>query len=163
MANKIRIVGSVGSGKTTLARKLAVQKGIEMHSLDEVVWSRSEGVDIRNSEGKRDAQLADIISQPTWIIEGTHLGWSMKTFEEADQIIFLHPRLSVRLYRISRRFYKQKRGTENASYKPTWRMYGRMFKWTYHYETVFKKQVRGIINNAPEKAVEIRDGRELGV
>ncbi|EPD49721.1 DNA topology modulation protein FlaR [Paenisporosarcina sp. FSL H8-0542] len=163
MANKIRIVGSVGSGKTTLARKLAVQKGIEMHSLDDVVWSRCAGGDIRNSEEKRDSQLADIISQPTWIIEGTHLGWSMKTFEEADQIIFLHPRLSVRLYRISRRFYKQKRGTENASYTPTWRMYGRMFKWTYHYETIFKKQVRGIINNAPEKAVEIRDGRELGV
>ncbi|MGB3260243.1 AAA family ATPase [Paenisporosarcina sp.] len=163
MANKIRIVGSVGSGKTTLARKLARQKGIEMHSLDDVVWSRSEDGDIRNSEEIRDAQLADILSHSTWIIEGAHLGWSVKTFEEADQIIFLHPRLSVRLYRISRRFYRQKRGIEQASYIPSWRMYGRMFKWTYQYETIYKKQVRKIVNNTPEKAVEIRDGKEVGV
>lgn len=163
MGNKIRIIGSVGSGKTTLARKLSSQKGIRMHSLDDVVWSRSVDGDIRNSEEKRDALLADILSHTSWIIEGAHLGWSLKTFEEADQIIFLHPRLPVRLYRISLRFYRQKRGIEQASYIPTWRMYGRMFKWTYQYETIYKKQVRKIVNNTSEKALEIRDGKEVGV
>lgn len=87
MATKIRIVGSVGSGKTTLARKLALQKGISMYSLDDLVWSRSTIVDCRNSE-ERDAKLQSILSEPSWIIEGAHLGWSLKTFEEADQIFF---------------------------------------------------------------------------
>lgn len=164
MAIKIRIVGSVGSGKTTLARKLAQQKGIALYPLDEVVWTRcSDGEDIRNSDEQRDAKLEEILNQPNWIIEGAHLGWSMKTFEEAEQIIFLHPRLPVRLFRISRRFYRQKRGTEHASYTPTWRMYGRMFKWTYQYETIFKNQVREIVKNVPHKAIEIREGKEVGV
>jgi adenylate kinase family enzyme len=163
MANKIRIVGSVGSGKTTLARKLALQYGIVMHSLDDVVWSRSSEGDIRSSDEQRDAKLDTILRQPTWILEGAHLGWSMKTFEEADQIIFLHPPLPVRLYRVSRRFILQKRGIEHAGYTPTWRMYGRMFKWTYQYETKYKKQVREIIKNSPKDAIEIRDGKELGV
>jgi adenylate kinase family enzyme len=163
MANKIRIVGSVGSGKTTLARNLALQKGIDMYSLDDVVWSRSSNGDIRNSDEQRDAVLDDILLQSTWIIEGSHLGWSIKTFEEADQILFLHPSLPVRIYRISRRFLRQKRGVEQASYVPTWRMYGQMFKWTYQYETKYKKQVREMINTSQKNAIEIRDGKNLGV
>lgn len=163
MANKIRIVGSVGSGKTTLARKLALQNGIDMYSLDDVVWTRNSEGDLRNSDEQRDAILDDILRQSTWIIEGSHLGWSMKTFEEADQILFLHPSLPVRIYRISHRFLQQKRGFEQASYTPTWRMFGRMFKWTYQYETIYKKQVRDIIKNSTENAIEIRDGKELGV
>lgn len=163
MGIKIRIVGSVGSGKTTLARKLALQKGIAMHSLDDVVWTRTAVGDIRNSDEERDSKLKMILSEPSWIIEGAHLGWSLKTFDEADQMIFLHPSLPVRIYRISRRFLLQKRGVEFASYAPTWRMYSRMFKWTYQYETIYKKQVRAIIKNSSINAIEIRDGKELGV
>jgi len=163
MANKIRIVGPVGSGKTTLAKKLAQQKGIPMYSLDEVVWSRNADGDIRNSEEERDARLEGIINEPAWIIEGAHLGWSLKTFDEADQILFLNPRLPVRIYRFSRRFILQKRGIEESSYTPTWRIYSRMFKWTYQYETIFKKQVRTILRTSNEEAKEIRDGSEVGV
>ena len=163
MVNKIRIVGSVGSGKTTLARKLALQKGFDMYSLDDVVWTRNSEGDLRNSDEQRDARLDEILLQSTWIIEGSHLGWSKKTFEQADQIVFLHPSFPVRIYRISNRFFKQKRGFEEASYTPTWRMFGRMFKWTYQYETIYKKQVRDIIRNSTEKAIEIRDSKELGV
>lgn len=161
--NKIRIVGPVGSGKTTLAKKLSKQKGIPMFSLDEVVWSRSSGVDIRNSEEVRDAKLDAILEQSTWIIEGAHLGWSMKTFDEAEQILFLNPKLSVRIYRITRRFILQKRGIEQSSYTPTWRIYSRMFKWTYQYETIFKKQIRMIMKNSKIEAIEIRNGSEVGV
>ena len=162
MVNKIRIVGSVGSGKTTLSRKLALQQGIDTYSLDDVVWSRGSEGDIRNSDEQRDAILGHILLQPSWIIEGSHLGWSMKTFEVADQIIFLHPSLSIRIYRISHRFFKQKRGLEEASYTPTWRMFGQMFKWTYQYETIYKKQVRDILKKSQENSIEIRDGKELG-
>lgn len=41
-------------------------------------------------------------------------------------------------------------------------MYSRMFKWTYQYETIYKKQVRAILKNS-KNAIEIRDGSELGV
>lgn len=163
MASKIRIIGAVGSGKTTLARKISLQKEIPMYSLDDIVWSRSPNGDVRNSEANRDASLERIVSQSSWIIEGAHLGWSRKTFEEADQVILLHPNLMIRLYRITKRFILQKRGIEDASYFPTWRMYGRMFKWTYQYETFYKKQVRIMLKNNPDKAIEICDGKELGV
>jgi adenylate kinase family enzyme len=161
--SKIRIVGSVGSGKTTLARNLSQNKGITMYSLDDVMWTRFPEGDRRSSEEELNAKLEGIFDQSTWIIEGTHLGWSMKTFDEADMIIFLNPKLPVRIYRITRRFLLQKKGIEPANYVPSWRMYGRMFKWTYQYETIYKKQVRAIIENSSKRAIEILDGTELGV
>ncbi|WP_084544125.1 DNA topology modulation protein FlaR [Paenisporosarcina indica] len=161
--NKIRIIGPVGSGKTTLAKKLSRQKGIPMYSLDEVVWTRSFGEDLRNTEEVRNAKLDSILSQPSWIIEGAHLGWSMKTFDQADQILFLNPKIYVRVYRITRRFILQKRGIEKSSYTPTWLIYSRMFKWTYQYETIYKKQVRVILKASNIEAKEIRNGSEVGV
>jgi adenylate kinase family enzyme len=163
MANKIRIVGPVGSGKTTLAKRMAIQKGMAIHSLDEVVWTRNAGGDIRNSEEVRDAKLQAILDQSSWIIEGAHLGWSMKTFDEAEQIIFLNPVVPVRIYRITRRFILQRRGLEACSYTPTWKIFRMMFKWTYQYETIFKKQVRGILSASQKEAIEIRDGSQIGV
>ncbi|WP_019414713.1 hypothetical protein [Paenisporosarcina sp. TG20] len=163
MVNKIRIVGSVGSGKTTLARQLSRKLNIKMYTLDEMVWSRGDEGDIRNPIEIRDEALDSTIQQSSWIIEGTHLGWPDRSFDAADQIIFLNPQVSIRVYRFSKRFFYQKRGIESSSYIPTWRMYGRMFKWTYQYETIYKKQVRAILKNSRVDAIEIRDGKEIGV
>jgi adenylate kinase family enzyme len=163
MGNRIRIVGPVGSGKTTLTRNLSKAKGIPMFTLDEMVWSRGPNGDSRNSSEIRDALLNEVLQQSTWIIEGTHLGWADQSFESADMIIFLNPRVTVRIYRFSKRFFRQKKGLEPTSYKPTWRIYGRMFKWTYQYETIYKHQVRSIMQKSQKETIEIQDGKELGV
>lgn len=52
---KIHIMGSVGSGKTTFAKKLSTQTSIQHYELDNVVWQRIEGSeDIRRSKEERD-------------------------------------------------------------------------------------------------------------
>ncbi|WP_246188136.1 hypothetical protein [Paenibacillus tengchongensis] len=77
---KIHIIGSVGSGKSTLARTLAGRLGIPCYELDNVVWRRSPGGDIRNSEADRDAFLMDIVNSPQWILEGVHHRWVSAAF-----------------------------------------------------------------------------------
>ena len=163
MVRKIRIVGPVGSGKSTLARKMSQELNIPMFTLDDMVWSRGANGDIRNSDEARDLALNSVIQQSAWIIEGTHLGWSDQSFYEAEQILFLNPSVFTRIYRFSRRFIQQKRGIESSSYIPTWKMYRRMFKWTYQYEMVYKHQVRKIMENSQRDSLEIRDGKEVGV
>lgn len=161
MVTKIRIVGPVGSGKSTLARKMSQELNIPMFTLDDMVWSRGSDGDIRNSDEARDGALNSVIQQSSWIIEGTHLGWSDRSFDEAEQIVFLNPSVPIRVYRFSKRFLQQKSGIESSSYLPTWKMYGRMFKWTYQYEMVYKHQVREIMESFERDAIEIRDGKEL--
>ena len=163
MANRIRIIGPVGSGKTTLSRKLSKAKGIPMFTLDDMVWSRGPNGDTKNSTEYRDALLNEVIQKESWIIEGTHLGWADVSFEKADLIIFLNPSVSVRIYRFSKRFYRQKRGIDPISYTPTWTIYGKMFKWTYQYETIYKHQIRSIMSEVQTESIEIQDGKELGV
>lgn len=163
MVTKIRIVGPVGSGKSTLAREMSQELNIPMFTLDDMVWSRGAEGDIRNSNEARDVALNSVIQQSSWIIEGTHIGWSDRSFDEAEKIIFLNPSVLTRVYRFTRRFIQQNIGIEPSSYLPTWKMYGRMFKWTYQYEMVYKHQVRKIMENSQRDSLEIRDGKEVGI
>lgn len=49
LPKKIHIIGSVGSGKTTLARTLSSHLNIPFYELDNVVWKRFQSGDVRRS------------------------------------------------------------------------------------------------------------------
>ncbi|AJD89573.1 hypothetical protein JMA_02560 [Jeotgalibacillus malaysiensis] len=96
---KIRIVGSVGSGKTTLARRLSDEYGTPFTELDQVVLERNkEGLEERRrTEAERELVLHDILGRSSWIIEGVHSEeWTHSTFEKADAVVFLDPPRNVR-------------------------------------------------------------------
>ncbi|WP_051530021.1 shikimate kinase [Anoxybacteroides tepidamans] len=54
---KIHIIGSVGSGKTTLARTLSARLHIPFYELDTIVWKRSNSGDIRKSEWFKEKHI----------------------------------------------------------------------------------------------------------
>jgi adenylate kinase family enzyme len=91
MPNTIHIIGSVGSGKTYLARFLSKQLSIPFYQLDNVLWRRTPNGDVRNSAQERDRLLKEIIYQETWIVEGAHHKWVSESFEKADLIIYISP------------------------------------------------------------------------
>lgn len=89
---KIHIIGSVGSGKTTLARRLSKKFDIPFYELDNVVWERHQTGDIRRPEEDRDQYLAQIVSTKRWIIEGAHHHhWVGKSFNNAELLSFWIP------------------------------------------------------------------------
>lgn len=47
---KIHITGSVGSGKTTLAKKLSVELGIPYYEIDTIIFERHLSGDVRRSD-----------------------------------------------------------------------------------------------------------------
>lgn len=106
---KIYIIGSVGSGKTTLARQLSSQWSIPHFETDNFVWQRQDGRDVRNSETVRDEQFFSALEQAAWIIEGVHIGWTKQALREADLVVFLDVPYHMRTYRFSVRYLKQKR------------------------------------------------------
>lgn len=136
---KIHIIGSVGSGKTTLAKKLSLKLNIPFYELDNVVWERYPSGDIRRTEAGRDEYFESIIQSQCWIVEGVHNeDWVAKSFHNAELIIFLDPGYSVRTYRIIKRFIRQRLGIEQANYNPTFKIFRKMFKWNRHFEEVGK-------------------------
>ncbi|WP_368072795.1 AAA family ATPase [Bacillus sp. FJAT-27225] len=72
MPRKIHIIGLVGSGKTTLAKKLSQQLNIPHYELDNVVRERNPAGDRRREEQEVLALMGDIQCGKSWIVEGVH-------------------------------------------------------------------------------------------
>ncbi|SFA86608.1 MULTISPECIES: shikimate kinase [unclassified Bacillus (in: firmicutes)] len=137
--NKIHIIGSVGSGKTTLARKLSTELNIPFFELDNVMWIRNKSGDIRRTEEERKEYLNSILHSNAWIIEGVHNDeWVLDCFHHAELIVFLDKDYSIRIYRIIKRFILQRLRIEKSNYRPTFQIFIKMFKWNRLFEEVEK-------------------------
>jgi adenylate kinase family enzyme len=132
---KIHIIGSVGSGKTTLAKELSAKLQIPYYELDNVVWKRHKSGDIRRTEYERKVYLNTIIHSEGWIVEGVHNeDWVKISFQNAELIIFLDTNYAIRTYRIIKRFVLQKLGVEKSNYNPTLKIFLKMFNWNRYFE-----------------------------
>lgn len=139
LPRKIHIIGSVGSGKTTLARYISKLLGASHHELDNVVWKRSSTGDSRRSDQEKKEILKDIIHSDAWIIDGAHTDdWIEYSLLNAELIILLDPSYRIRNIRIIKRFLRQKLKMETANYTPSFRILLKMFKWNRYFERTAK-------------------------
>lgn len=129
---KILIVGSVASGKTTLARKLSNILEMKHYEIDSVVHDDSKGC--KRSAKEQLKIFKEIDDNADWIIEGTLRKHLFYLASWADKIIFLDPPLRVRKFRIFTRFMKQLLRIEKCNYKVSWKMLKNMYKWTNEFE-----------------------------
>ncbi|MFS0821836.1 shikimate kinase [Bacillus sp. 1P02SD] len=162
LPKRIHIIVSVGSGKTTFAKQLSSKLNIPFYELDNVVWIRDKAGDIRRTEKEREVYLETIIQSDSWIIEGVHNEeWVSSSFNHADLIIFLDPSYQTRTYRIIKRFLKQKLWLEDSNYKPTWKIFLKMFKWNRQFEEVGKPNILSKNSVHKEKLVIFKDSDPL--
>jgi adenylate kinase family enzyme len=161
LLSKIHIIGSVGSGKTTLARRLSKRMNVPFYELDNVVWKRTETDDYRRTTDERDEHFRKIIHSEGWIIEGVHFEWVHESFDIADVIILLDTAYSKRTIRITKRFILQKLGFEKANYKPTFKMFRKMFVWNHFFEHESKRKILKILSTYEHKLVHLKDNTEL--
>ncbi|MFP7478620.1 DNA topology modulation protein FlaR [Terribacillus saccharophilus] len=139
LPRKIHIIGSVASGKTTLAKEMSKLLGAAHYELDNVVWKRSAEGDIRRSDKQKKVILKDIICSDSWIIEGVHTDdWIEDSLLHAELIILLDPAYGIRNIRIIKRFLRQKLNIEEANYTPSFRIFLNMFKWNRYFEHTAK-------------------------
>ncbi|MEC3885352.1 DNA topology modulation protein FlaR [Halobacillus sp. HZG1] len=159
---KIHIIGSVASGKTTLARKLSKEWELPYYELDNVVWERHQTGDIRRTEEERAEYLKQVACSEGWIVEGVHNEWWVEdSFRHADVIIFLDTNYSVRTYRIIKRFILQKLRLEKAHYTPTFRIFLKMFKWNKYFEENGKPHFFQEYQEFQDKVIKVDTVREL--
>lgn len=158
---KIHITGSIGSGKTTLTKKLSAQLQIPYYELDNVVRERFKTGDIIRSEEKRNAYLNEIIHRDSWIIEGVHHTWVSPSFENADVIVFLDTKMSTRRRRIISRYFMQKAGLEKANYKPTLKLLKDLYSYNTVFENESKPKILEMLRPYESKLIVLRSNAEI--
>lgn len=83
---KVIIIGCPGSGKSTFARALATRTGLALYHLDMLYWNADKTTVERDIF---DARLKDVMSAPSWIIDGNYQRTMQWRLSECDTVFFL--------------------------------------------------------------------------
>ncbi|WP_040477969.1 shikimate kinase [Longispora albida] len=99
---RVSMVGTPGSGKTTLGRELAARLGVPYLELDSVY--HQEGWEPLDA-GEFQARVAELAAGDGWVIDGNYKLTRELIWERADTVVwFDRPRWQV-IWRVTRRTY----------------------------------------------------------
>lgn len=147
---KLDIIGSVASGKTTLARELSEIYNIPFYQKDNIVWERTPEGDKKRSDKDRDELFQEIINGDNWIVEGSPRKLLRESFGKCDYIILLDVPLCKRLVRIIKRWLRQRAGKEEYNSKPTFKFLWYNIKWVFEYDRD-RKEIIGYLSEHGSK------------
>ena len=161
MKPRIYILGGPGSGKSFIAAKLAKQFGIPAYNLDTLFWNQAAlNYGIRADPEYRDGQLAVIVSQDGWIIEGVYYEWLAPSFKTADVIIALTPSIWVRHWRVIKRFVLRKLG-RIPSKRETLGDLWHLMCWSHAYDAHNLVQAREFITQQGRDLIDCKTYDEV--
>jgi adenylate kinase family enzyme len=90
VADRVLIYGVTGSGKTTLARRVAERTGLPFHSVDDLTWEPG-WVEVPAEEQRR--RIAVICAGERWILDSGYGKWLDLVLARTDLIVALdYPR-----------------------------------------------------------------------
>lgn len=126
---KVYIIGPVGSGKTTLAEKLANSSNIDYYELDSVIWKHTISGDVKRESGEVEKIFNKILINDNWIIEDVGREVFKQGIVMADVVIYLDINKYILKSRIIKRWRKQRLKLVKVSYVADYKMLKQMFKW----------------------------------
>lgn len=89
---KIFVTGNAGSGKSTMGREIARQRGLDYYSLDKIVWQSGWK---KTPAAEQKVQIAELLQKDGWVIDGV----DYDILVAADHVIFLDIPRRVCLWR----------------------------------------------------------------
>jgi adenylate kinase family enzyme len=110
--HRVVVVGTTGSGKTTLGRRLAAVLGVPHVELDALHWEPDW---TEAPDGVLAARLAEVLAAAPdgWVVDGNYLTTTESlTWAHADTAVFLDFALPVILVRLTRRTIRRSRTQE---------------------------------------------------
>ena len=106
---RVSVVGTTGSGKTTLARALADRLGVPATEIDALFWGPGW------TAARRDelrAKVARAAAGDAWVIDGNYSASRDLVWSRADTVIWLDYPLPLILFRLLRRIVARIRSGE---------------------------------------------------
>jgi len=105
---RVLVIGSGGSGKSTVATQLGELLNLEVHHLDKFFWSPGW---VKPEPDQWIKTVTDLMDRDSWIMDGNYSGTLELRLQRADTIVFMDlPRL-VCMWRIVKRFFLYRDGT----------------------------------------------------
>ncbi len=157
--HRIYIMGTMGSGKTTLAKKLSEKLGIKHYDLDDVVWIKKFSK--KRAKKKRYKKFKEIVDKKKWIIEGVHNNWTEYAFKKVELLIWLdlNPH-NVASQLIKRYIIGLIKRNERGEFKTQWSA----VKYAYKYRKDSNKGKfhKLMIEKYKPNLVHIKTRRQLG-
>lgn len=97
---KVMIIGSGGSGKSTFARSLGEVTGLPVYHLDAIFWKPNWEPTPRD---EMDELQTKLVREDKWIIDGNYGRTLEIRLQEADTVIFFDLPRYITIYRIFKR------------------------------------------------------------
>ena len=105
---RVLVIGSGGSGKSTIAARLGELLNLEVNHLDKFYW-RAGWVEPAPEEWIK--MFTELIDKDSWVIDGNYSGTLDLRIEKSDTIVFMDMPRVLCLWRIIRRFLIYRNGT----------------------------------------------------
>lgn len=158
--NRVVVIGSGGSGKSTFSRELGRVTGIPVIHLDNEYW-RPGWEETPKDEWK--ARVADMLEGERWIMDGNFGGTREMRMQAADTIIFLDLPRRVCLYRILKRTLKYYgRSRPDMAEGCLERLDLEFVMWVWNYKHRSRKRLLAELEGLEEKSVMIlRNQRQV--
>lgn len=163
MEQKIIIIGYSGSGKSTMAQKLARQYSCEVLHLDCVHWLPNWQEREKEDEESIVSEFMD--SHKSWVIEGNYKSvcWDRR-MGEATQIIFLDFPAVICLYRAFRRYFTYRGKVRESITQGCEEKIDMEFLWWILHKgrnKMHKRKFRSLCKSYSDKAVVLKNPKAV--
>lgn len=105
---RVLVIGSGGSGKSTVSAKLGELLNLEVNHLDKIFWRPGW---VRPEPDEWTKTVTELIERDSWIIDGNYSGTLEQRLQKCDTIVFLDRSRVLCLWRIVRRYLVYRDGT----------------------------------------------------
>jgi adenylate kinase family enzyme len=118
---RVYVVGGGGSGKTTVATRLAPALDVPLVSLDGLFAPAGRAWEAERAA--REAAIARLAAAPAWVVEGAYPAWAEELAGAADLVVWLDVPFRVAAWRIVRRHVLAdlRRRNPYPGYRTLWR------------------------------------------
>lgn len=108
--NRVIVVGTTGSGKSTTAKALAEILGVQYIQLDKLFWKSNWQ---ESSDDEFFEKIEEAVSCDRWVLDGNYGRTSHLTWKDADTVVWIDFPFALTLYQnISRSIYRAISRTE---------------------------------------------------
>lgn len=158
---KIIIIGSPGTGKSTIGRQLEEKLGIDLYHLDKLFWKPNWAMS--TNEEQLDI-LCKVMDKESWIIDGNYSDTLGVRIKQADTIIYLKRSRPVCFYHVFKRFLTYKGKTRPDMKKDCPEKIDRDFiKWIWKFPEIHEPLIDEYLNQLSEsqKLIKLTNQKEI--